>query len=102
MTLNEFLQHHRLIENPFRGEEARTDAVFARMGHNQPAERVATPTSRSFELHHSDFEKIVGDLRRPSASVVFGEKEAARRRSACRSHAASTSTTPSTPTRRCS
>ncbi|MGD9791384.1 MAG: hypothetical protein AB7Q00_10225 [Phycisphaerales bacterium] len=74
MTLNEFLQHHRLIENPFRGEEARTDAVFARMGHNQPAERVATPTSRSFELHHSDFEKIVGDLRRPSASVVFGEK----------------------------
>ena len=31
MTVSDFLQHWQLTENPFRGEEARTDGVFARM-----------------------------------------------------------------------
>lgn len=66
MTVSDFLEHHGLTENPFRGEEARSDAVFSRMGNRESA-----PT---LPLHHSDFEKILGDLRRPNSSVVFGEK----------------------------
>ena len=63
MNLTDFLNHYALTENPFRGEEARLDAVFDRMrASGNPA------------LHHSEFEKIVGDLAHPSASVVFGEK----------------------------
>lgn len=66
MTLNDLLTHWSLTENPFRGEEARTDVVFSRMTAGEVAD--APP------VFHSDFEKIVGDLRRPSSSVVFGEK----------------------------
>jgi len=55
-----FLEHWGLVENPFRAEEARQDAVFSRLS----LERAA----------HPDFEKIVGDLSRPSTSIVFGEK----------------------------
>jgi hypothetical protein len=67
MTVSDFLQHWKLSENPFRGEEARSDAVFARMGSDADAPDEGT-------LFHSDFEKILGDLRRPGSSVVFGEK----------------------------
>jgi len=67
MTVSDLLQHWNLSENPFRGEEARSDAVFARMGGS-----AAAPAESS--LFHSDFEKILGDLRRPGSSVVFGEK----------------------------
>ena len=65
MTVSDFLQHWSLTENPFRGEEARSDAVFAKMA-----------GSGGFDggTYHSDFEKIFGDPRRPGASVVFGEK----------------------------
>jgi hypothetical protein len=72
MTLAEFLSHHRLTENPFRGEEARSDPVFARMSGPSPV--VPGRVENSHELFHADFEKIIGDLRRPSSSVVFGEK----------------------------
>jgi hypothetical protein len=80
MTVSDFLDHYRLTENPFRGEEARSDAVFSRMARHasdasplspqgDPSHSIQQPT-----LHHSDFEKILGDLRRPNSSVVFGEK----------------------------
>jgi hypothetical protein len=61
MNLSQFLEHWSIAENPFCGEEARHDAVFARMADAEAA-------------FHSDFEKIVGDLSRPASSIVFGEK----------------------------
>jgi len=67
MTVSDFLNHWSLTENPFRGEEARSDAVFARMG-------AASKGGFDGGTYHSDFEKIFGDPRRPGASVVFGEK----------------------------
>jgi len=60
MHVSDFLAHWGLQENPFAAEEARRDAVFARLS---PA-----------EASHPDFEKILGSLERPSASIVFGEK----------------------------
>ncbi|MFZ4575343.1 MAG: hypothetical protein ACOYN0_13155 [Phycisphaerales bacterium] len=64
MTLTDLLNHWSLTENPFRGEEARTDEVFARM----------SGAGGIPPVFHSDFEKFVGDMRRPASSVVFGEK----------------------------
>jgi hypothetical protein len=82
MTVSDFLQHWLLTENPFRGEEARTDAVFARMA--MPGAKPVQVSSMGgpgltlaggdVALFHSDFDKIMGDLRRPSSAVVFGEK----------------------------
>lgn len=60
MNVASFLEHWSINENPFRAEEARHDPVFARLG--------------SGPMTHPDFEKIVGDLSRPSTSIVFGEK----------------------------
>ena len=60
MNITSFLNHWSIRENPFRAEEARHDPVFHRLG--------VGPTS------HPDFDKIVGDLARPSTSIVFGEK----------------------------
>lgn len=80
MTLNDFLEHWGLAENPFRGEEARADNVFARMEMSPGAHAlrgvIAAPTSAAagHPVYHSDFDKIVGDLRHPASSVVFGEK----------------------------
>lgn len=71
MTLSDFLSHHHLTENPFRGEEARSDPVFTRMREPSLAPGRIEPTR---ELLHAEFEKILGDLRRPSSAVVFGEK----------------------------
>lgn len=84
MTVSDFLQHWQLTENPFRGEEARTDSVFARM--STPGVRPVqvadggggaalslTPAGESASFH-SDFERILGDLRRPGSAVVFGAK----------------------------
>lgn len=65
MTLTDLLNHWSLTDNPFRGEEARTDEVFARMSETG---------GESVPVFHSDFEKFVGDMRRPCSSVVFGEK----------------------------
>lgn len=60
MNVSRYLEHWSISENPFKAEEARHDAIFARLqgGH-------AT---------HPDFEKILGDLSRPSTAIVFGEK----------------------------
>lgn len=60
MNVTSFFEHWSIAENPFRAEEARHDPVFARLGQG--------PTT------HPDFEKILGDLARPSTSIVFGEK----------------------------
>lgn len=89
MNLSQFFAHWSIEENPFRGEEARHDSVFARVGveHDEaPApsgprvvredgSAVGAPAPvRAVPSVHSDFEKIVGDLARPSTAVVFGEK----------------------------
>ncbi|HBS29950.1 MAG TPA: hypothetical protein DEB06_11020, partial [Phycisphaerales bacterium] len=60
MNVASFFERWAISENPFRAEEARHDPVFARLGHG--------PTT------HPDFEKILGDLSRPSSAIVFGEK----------------------------
>ena len=60
MNIARFFEHWGLTENPFSAEEARHDAVFARL-----APGVST---------HPDFEKVLGDLSRPATSIVFGEK----------------------------
>ncbi len=59
MNYTRFFEHWNIAENPFRAEEARHDSVFAKV------EGVTL---------HPDFEKILGDLGRPSTSIVFGEK----------------------------
>ncbi len=60
MKVDSFLSHHGLIENPFAAEEARLDAVFARLFETR--------------MHHPDLDKIMGDIAQPSTAVVFGEK----------------------------
>ncbi|MFI4916815.1 MAG: hypothetical protein ACIAS6_09965 [Phycisphaerales bacterium JB060] len=83
MNLGQFFEHWSIAENPFRGEEARHDAVFARLSREpadaaSPAEKVRAEGEMAAapmgDARHSDFEKIVGDLSSPSTSIVFGEK----------------------------
>ena len=59
MNTDLFLQRHGLDGNPFRGEEARQDAVF---------DRIDTG------FRHPEFSKILGDLAHPASAVVFGER----------------------------
>ncbi len=59
MNVTRFFDHWSLSEDPFRAEEARQDPVFLL------AETAA---------FHPDFEKILGDLDRPTTSIVCGEK----------------------------
>ena len=59
MNSDAFLAHHRLESNPFRGEEARQDAVFDRI---------------EAGCRHHGFEKILGDPHHPASAVVFGER----------------------------
>ena len=68
MNLSHFFEHWSIAENPFKGEEARDDGVFAKLG-LPDAGSAGGPIAA-----HSDFEKILGSLVRPSTSVVFGEK----------------------------
>ncbi len=67
MNLQQFFEHWHIVENPFRGEEARNDAVFARMSSLSSGDPAAAAL-------HSDFEKVLGDPTRPTTSIVFGEK----------------------------
>jgi hypothetical protein len=60
MNVSSFLQHWSIADNPFRAEEARHDAVFARLGVGPAV--------------HPDFDKICGEFDQPSTSIVFGEK----------------------------
>ncbi|MBK7404900.1 MAG: hypothetical protein IPJ41_09775 [Phycisphaerales bacterium] len=68
MNLSQFFDHWSIAENPFKGEEARDDAVFVRLGMAKEGE-TGGPVAA-----HSDFEKVLGSLLRPSTAVVFGEK----------------------------
>jgi hypothetical protein len=98
MNLSTFLDHWAIVENPFRGEEARHDPVFLRLGaadgaaadgrsaggpavglagHAGAAAGIADGRASVAEPRattHADFEKIAGDFDRPSTSIVFGEK----------------------------
>ncbi|MBX3385944.1 MAG: hypothetical protein KF768_05185 [Phycisphaeraceae bacterium] len=103
MNLQAFLEHWKIHENPFRGEEARQDPVFLRLEGASRSRRHATErpggvpngatTSREatgespgdagpgasaqgvpHSATHADFEKIIGQPDRPSTSIVFGEK----------------------------
>lgn len=74
MTITEFLEYWALSGNPFQGEEARNDPVFRRMMRGGPGgnpDGSANPFAAAF---HSDFQKVLGDLSRPSSAIVFGEK----------------------------
>ena len=70
MNIDAFFAQHGLESNPFCAEEARQDRVFERIEQ---------------ACRHPEFEKIIGDLDRPSSSVVFGERGRVRLRCACRS-----------------
>src|SRR5579862_8205564 len=91
MNLITFLEHWKLVENPFRAEEARQDPVFTRLesaaiaqepdapepsASNPAAQflRKAVASTLLSPTTHSEFEKIAGDFDRPSTSIVFGEK----------------------------
>jgi hypothetical protein len=81
LNLSQFFEHWAVVENPFRGEEARTDAIFARMGIAERGGGEEAPPPGRVRLvrpptpaTHAEFEKIVGELDRPSTSIVFGEK----------------------------
>lgn len=78
MNTSTFFEHWRIAENPFRGEEARSDTVFARLAGaatgKPEAGGAAGAAMAGTHAVHSDFEKIVGELSRPSSSIVFGEK----------------------------
>lgn len=66
MNVAQFYEHWSIVENPFRGEEARHDEVLSRLN------RAGAAGPRG--SMHSDFDKILGELSRPSTSIVFGEK----------------------------
>ncbi len=72
MNVSQFFEHWGIAENPYRGEEARHDAVFSRLNFVGP--EAARRREEYIGSVHSDFEKILGELTRPSTSVVFGEK----------------------------
>jgi len=59
MNINTFLNHYQITENPFHDEEARHDSVFTRI---------------ETACFHPDFEKIMGEIHRPSSAIVFGER----------------------------
>ncbi len=63
MNTKTFFNHYNIAENPFRAEEARQDAVFARV---------------ETACHHPDYSKIRGEFDRPSSAIVFGERGAGK------------------------
>lgn len=87
MNLTAFFEHWKIAENPFKGEEARQDPVFWRLeGIAAPGAGAAggaggtggaggrASTAGLTATTHPDFEKILGELSRPSTAIVFGEK----------------------------
>lgn len=74
MNLSHYFEHWSIVENPFKGEEARDDGVFARLGLPGASGGGGGFGAAGPIAAHSDFEKILGSLARPSTSVVFGEK----------------------------
>ncbi|MEZ6056318.1 MAG: hypothetical protein R3C01_06395 [Planctomycetaceae bacterium] len=60
MKVHQLLDHYGITENPFAQEDASSDRVFK--------EHCLDGT------HHSAWDKVYGDPRSPSTSVVFGEQ----------------------------
>lgn len=81
MNLATFLDHWKILENPFKGEEARQDPVFLRLeaatqagvAGNAPAAAIPAQLTPG-QVSHSEFEKIAGDFAKPTSAIVFGEK----------------------------
>ncbi len=60
MNVQDFLQHHHLIRNPFAEEDAQTDAVFKQHCIDS--------------TFHPAWDKVFGSPTDPSTSIVFGPK----------------------------
>ncbi len=60
MKIQQLLDHHRIARNPFADEDAQTDPVF---------KDYCIDTT-----YHPTWDKVFGDPREPSTSIVFGEK----------------------------
>ena len=60
MKIQQYLEHHGMVTNPFADEDAQTDLVFK-------ASCIRT-------TYHPTWDKIYGDPLEPATSVVFGEK----------------------------
>ena len=64
MKLQQFLEHYGVRLNPFSQEDAQSDHIFQQ----HCAETI----------HHPAWDKVLGDCRNPSTSIVFGEKGAGK------------------------
>ncbi|MCA9248517.1 MAG: hypothetical protein KDA42_15435 [Planctomycetales bacterium] len=64
MKIQQFLEHHGIVTNPFAEEDAQTDPVFR------------DHCIRS--TYHPTWDKIFGNPAQPSTSIVFGEKGAGK------------------------
>ena len=64
MKIEQLLQHHGIGTNPFAEEDAQTDPIFK--------DHCIVST------YHPAWDKVYGDPREPSTSVVFGEKGAGK------------------------
>jgi hypothetical protein len=60
MHIQQFLEHHGIVSNPFADEDAQTDLVFKKYCINH--------------TYHPSWHKIYGDPSEPATAVVFGEK----------------------------
>ena len=64
MRVQQFLEHHGILRNPFAEEDAQTDPVF-----------------KEFCIEstfHPSWDKVYGDPREPSTAIIFGEKGAGK------------------------
>ncbi|MFM7845748.1 MAG: hypothetical protein ACKOU6_02470 [Planctomycetota bacterium] len=64
MRIQQLLEHHGVIRNPFAEEDAQTDPVFKE-------HCIAS-------IYHPSWDKVYGDPADPSTAVVFGEKGAGK------------------------
>ncbi len=64
MKIQQFLEHYGVKTNPFSQEDAQSDHIFQQ----HCAETI----------HHPAWDKVLGDCRNPSTSIVFGEKGAGK------------------------
>lgn len=64
MKIEQLLAHHGIDKNPFAEEDAQTDPIFKQYCINS--------------TYHPTWDKVYGDPREPSTSIVFGEKGAGK------------------------
>ena len=60
MKIQQFLEHHGMVRNPFAEEDAQTDPIFK--------------DHCISSMFHPTWDKVYGDSQEPSTAVVFGEK----------------------------